>query len=116
NDFLFVFPITVIAHGLYDAFLNLPQLDNGFVSTGIYIGFCVYYFRRVHALRENVRMTISLTGAFVFAISLLAAAMIIFQMSKLGAGAGVDVMFLEIVGSAILLFMFFREFNEPLAP
>lgn len=114
NEFLFIFPLTVVLHGLYDAFMSLPDLDQGYFSMCIFVGFSMYYFRRVHELRENVRMTISLTGAFVFATSLLAAAMIVFQMTKLGASAGAQVMFLEIVGSVILLIMFFREFREPL--
>lgn len=114
NEFLFILPLTVVVHGLYDAFMSLPNLDEGYFSMGIFVAFSMYYFRRVHELRENVRMTISLTGAFVFATSLLAAAMIVFQMTKLGASAGAQVMFLEIVGSVILLIMFFREFREPL--
>lgn len=114
NEFLFIFPLTVVLHGLYNAFMSLPTLDEGYVSMCIFVGFSMYYFRRVHELRENVRMTISLTGAFVFATSLLAAAMIVFQMTKLGASAGAQVMFMEIVGSVILLIMFFREFREPL--
>lgn len=114
NEFLFIFPLTVVLHGLYNAFMSLPQLDEGYLSMCIFIGFSMYYFRRVHELRENARMTISLTGAFVFATSMLAAAMIVFQMTKLGPNAGAQVMFLEIVGSVILLLMFFREFREPL--
>jgi hypothetical protein len=117
NEFLFVLPLTVVAHGLYDAFLNLPQLDDtGFLASVVLIGFSIFYFRRVHELRSNARMTIGLTGSFVFGISVLAAAMIAFQMVNLGPGPGSSAIIMELLGSAVLLFMFFREFNEPLGP
>jgi protease PrsW len=117
NDFLFIFPVTVLAHGAYDAFFDLPQFDEGgYVSMVIFILFTAYYFRRAHELRNDVRMTIGLTGSFVFGMSLLAAAMTIYQMANLGADAGTMLIVTEILGSAILLFMFFRVFNEPLFP
>jgi hypothetical protein len=117
NDFLFVFPVTVLAHGAYDAFFDLPQFDEGgYVSMVIFILFTAYYFRRAHELRNNVRMTIGLTGAFVGGMSLLAAAMAIYQMTNLGADAGTMLITTEVLGSAIMLFMFFRVFNEPLFP
>jgi RsiW-degrading membrane proteinase PrsW (M82 family) len=117
NDFLFVFPLTVLAHGSYDAFFDLPQYDNtGYISMVIFIAFCAYYFRRAHEVRNNVRMTVGLTGSFVFGMSLLAAAIIVYQMTNLGAGTGMMLVATELLGSALLLFMFFREFNEPLLP
>lgn len=117
NDFLFMFPVTVLAHGGYDAFLSLPEIDDvGYVSMVIFILFCAYYFRRAHELRSGVRMTIGLTGAFVFGISVLAGAMIVYQMTNLGANVGATLLATEILGSAVLLFMFFRVFNEPLHP
>lgn len=115
NDFLVVFPLSIFAHGIYDALIDLPGFEGaGFLSMVVYIVFSTYFFRRVHELRSHVRMTVSLTGSFVFGISMLAAVMIVFQMTQLGASAGAKVIFSELIGSAVLLFMFFREFNEPL--
>jgi protease PrsW len=116
NDFLFVFPLTVLAHGVYDALIDLPEWDNaGYLAPIVIVAFASYYFRRVAQLRQQVRTTISLTGAFVFGVSLLAAAMTAFQIMNLGPSAGSSLILTELVGSAALLFMFFREFNEPLA-
>jgi RsiW-degrading membrane proteinase PrsW (M82 family) len=115
NELLFVLPITIMVHGAYDALLGARELDgSGYLATIVYILFSMYFFRRVHEWRSNVRMTISLTGAFVIGISFLAAVMIAFQMAQLGASAGMAAMFGELLSSGILLFMFFREFNEPL--
>ena len=117
NDLITVLPITILAHGAYDAFLDLPELDDtGFLAMIVFITFCYLFFNRAHALRHNLRMTISLTGAFVAGISLLAATVIAFQFATLGPAAGASLIFGELLGSAILLVLFFREFNEPLAP
>lgn len=115
NELMVVLPVTILAHGAYDALIDLPGLDgSNWFSMIVYVLFCYYFFRHVHAVREEVRMTLSLTGAFVIGISLLGGAVIAFQMATLGATAGANLMFTEIMGNAITLFVFFREFNEPL--
>ena len=82
----------------------------------VYIGFCYMFFSRVHPLRSNSRMSLSLTGTFVFGFALVAATMIAYQFATLGPRAAAPLILTEILGSAILLVMFFREFNEPLMP
>lgn len=116
NDLMLVLPLTITAHGVYDALLDLPGVEgSGFLAIIAYVAFSFYFFGRIHPLRNNVRMTISLTGSFVFGVSILASAVIAFQMATLGAAAGASLIFSELMGSGILLVMFFREFNEPLA-
>lgn len=115
NELMVVLPVTILAHGAYDALIDLPGVDgSNWFSMIVYVLFCYYFFRHVHAVRENVRMTLSLTGSFVIAISLLGGGVTAFQMATLGAIAGANLMFTEIMGNVILLFLFFREFNEPL--
>jgi len=116
NEFLTVFGVTIIAHGLYDALLDMPDPAlGGYLSLAVYVLTCQAYFSRAHALRDNVRMTISLTGAFVAGISLLGASLISYQMVRLGPAPGLYAVLPEFIGTIILLVMFFREFNEPLA-
>jgi len=115
NNFLLVFPICVLAHGAYDGLIDLPDSDiGGYAANLILVVFSAFYFSHVHPLRSNVRSTLGLTGAFVTSISLLAASVIAYEMINLGPAAGLTAIFPQILGSAILLFMFFREFNEPL--
>lgn len=117
NDFLAMFPFTVLAHGLYDAGLSLPTVDDtGTASMVIFVGCSWFYFSRVHDLRHTVQSTVSLTGAYVLAVSIVAAAMLAFQMMNLGPDAGLQIAAGEIIGSAILVYMFIREFREPLTP
>jgi len=116
NEFLFVFPLTILVHGLYDALPDFPDSDvGGYAAMVLYVVFATYYFSKVHPLRSNVRTTFGLTGAFVVSISLLASATIAYAMINLGPTPGLTAIFPQLAGSAILLFMFFREFNEALS-
>jgi RsiW-degrading membrane proteinase PrsW (M82 family) len=116
NDFLFIFPITILAHGAYDALLDLPSSEGGgYLATGVYAGFAMFYFKRVHPLRRNVRMTLGLTGAFVIGCSIMAATVIAYVMIDLGPGDGLAAIAPQMISTAILLFLFFREFDEQLA-
>lgn len=115
NDFLYIFPVTVLAHGAYDALLALPKAEGyGYFGTAVYVVFAVYYFKRVHPLRSNSRMTLGLTGAFVSSCSVMAAAVIAFVMIDLGPAAGLAAIVPELLSTAVLMFMFFREFDEKL--
>jgi RsiW-degrading membrane proteinase PrsW (M82 family) len=52
NDFFAMFGIVIIAHGLYDAFIVHPPLDDGgFLAMILFIVFSKYYFKEVHELR-----------------------------------------------------------------
>jgi RsiW-degrading membrane proteinase PrsW (M82 family) len=116
NQFLFLFPVAVLAHGGYDTLLSSGSVpEGGYWAIGVYVLFAQYYLRTAHSLRPaGARHTFSLTGALVFGISTVAAVTLAYQMATLGAFAGGNLMLTELLGSAILLFLFFREFNEAL--
>ena len=118
NEFLYVFPVTILAHGLYDGFIDMPDADGlgGFLAMAVYVGFSLWFFNYAMPLRENRRMIVSLSGAFVAALSLVMATIIVYQMMNLGAQAGLLVAWSELLGSVLIVFMFFRAFNEQLAP
>jgi len=115
NEFLVVFGATILAHGGYDVLLSLPDAElGGVLAIVVYVLTCRFYFRYAHALRESVRMTISLSGAFVAGLSTLAAAMIVFLISRHGPADGMLIAVPQFAGTLVLLAMFFREFDEPL--
>ena len=116
NQFLAIFPLTILAHGGYDMLLSSDQIEYGsFWAMGVYVLFAQYYLRTAHALRPaGNHRTFSLTGALVMGISTVTAVVLAFQMSTLGAQAGATLMMSELLASVILLFLFFREFNEAL--
>jgi protease PrsW len=116
NEFLWVFPVSVAAHGAYDALLDRPGIgEGGYIAMVVFVGFCFLYFERAHQLRENLRMTISLTGAFVVGTALVAASLIAYVIMTLGLAAGGSFAASELVGCAVLVIMFVRVFNEPLS-
>ena len=116
NEFLFAFPLTILAHGAYDALFELPGVEGGdYFAMAVYVAFSAYYFGLVRQLRNAVRTTISLTGAFVGGIAVVAGSAIAYAIIVLGPIAGLTAVFPALLGNAILLFMFFREFDEPLS-
>ena len=113
NDFMFIFGIAIVAHGLYDALLTHPPLDDGGISALIlFILFSKFYFQEAHNLREKSEPTISLSGTMAFGISLLSASLIVYLSIILNLSQAISLSFSSFLGSAIILFMFFREFNE----
>lgn len=116
NEFAWIFPFSIVAHGAYDALQDMPQLSQGgYIAIAVFVGFSFLFFERAHELRQNVRMTVSLTAAFLVGLSVVAAALIGYVIANLGVSAGMSLATSELIGSAVLVFMFIRAFNEPLA-
>jgi RsiW-degrading membrane proteinase PrsW (M82 family) len=117
NEFLTVFPLTVLVHGLYNGLDEVPELMEigGYLSITLYVVSSTLYFNRAFELRENRRMTFSLTGAFILGLSIVAAAVLIEQITALGPAAGLTRIFPEFLGVSILVLMFTRVFNEGLS-
>lgn len=114
-EFLTVFPLSILAHGSYNALLDLEEVDNsGYMAMIAYVAFAYYFFREISALKNHPRRTLSLTGSFVFGMSILGGTVVAYQMATLGAQAGATLIFSEILGSAGMLFLFFHVFHEPL--
>jgi protease PrsW len=115
NDFLFIFGIAIIAHGLYDALLTHPPMnDQGFTAMILYIVFSKYYFKESHGLRVTASTIVSISATMAFGISLLIASLIVYLSALLSLPQAIQLAFGGFLGTAIILFMFFREFNETL--
>ena len=115
NDFLFIFGVAIIAHGLYDALLTHPPMDDGgFIALILFIVFAKYYFKEVHHLREVSRSLISLSASMSFGISLILGSLIVYLSILLNVSQAIQLAFGSFLGSGIILIMFFREFNESL--
>ena len=115
NDFLFVFGIAIVAHGLYDAFLVRPPLDDGgYVAMILFVVFSRYYFKEARELRERLEPVISLSATISFGICLLTSVLLVYLGTQFELGQAVELAFGSFLGSAIILFMFFREFGDTL--
>jgi RsiW-degrading membrane proteinase PrsW (M82 family) len=115
NDFLFIFGVAIIAHGLYDALLTHPPMDDGgFIALVLFVVFSKYYFQEVHHLQEVSKSIISLSASMSFGISLLLASLVVYLSIVLSVSLAIQLGFGSFLGSGIILIMFFREFNESL--
>jgi RsiW-degrading membrane proteinase PrsW (M82 family) len=117
NEFLTVFPLTVLVHGLYNGLSEVPELMElgGYLSITLYVLTSIIYFNRAYQLRENVRMTISLTGAFILGLSVVSAMVLIEQITAIGPGPGLTRIIPEFLGVGVMVLMFTRVFNEGLS-
>ncbi len=117
NDFLYVFGIMIVVHGLYDVLLSLPQLESGsFFAMAVFILLSMRYFAELYSQSVQSRPAYSLSFLFVCGLCLILSSLIIFQASQIGLSTALKLISLEAIGSALIVFMFFREFNEPLGP
>lgn len=106
-----------MVHGLYNGLGDVTELSEvgGYLSITLYVVAATFYFNRACQLRENVRMTFSLTGAFILGLSLVSAVVLIEQITALGPGPGLTRIVPEFIGVGILVLMFTRTFNEGLS-
>jgi len=115
NDFLYVFGIMIVVHGLYNTLLSLPQFQEGsFFAMIVFILLSMYYFRELNGLNARSRPAHSLSFLFVSGLCLILASLIVFQSSQIGLFTALKLIIPEVLGSVLIVFMFFREFNEAL--
>ena len=115
NDFLYIFGIIIIVHGAYDTLLSLPQFEEGyFLAMIVYILMSMYYFRELNGVTYRNTPSYSLSFLFVSGLCLILSSLIIFQSSQVGLPSSLKIIIPETIGSIIMIFMFFREFNEAL--
>ncbi len=115
NDFFYVFGIMIVVHGLYNTLLSLPQSEVGpFFAMTVFILLSMHYFRELYSMSVQTVPTYSLSFLFVSGLCLILSSLIIFQASQLGLSLGLSLIAPEVIGSALIVFMFFREFNEAL--
>lgn len=115
NDFFYIFGIMIVVHGLYNTLLSLPQSDIGpFFAMTVFILLSMHYFRELYSMSVRTVPTYSLSFLFVSGLCLILSTLIIFQASQIGLSLALSLIAPEVIGSALIVFMFFREFNEAL--
>ena len=108
-----MFFVLVIAHGLYDATIALPGLsDLAFFATVIFALLMYQFFHELRTLRPRGRDTISLTATFLCAVSLLAAVTFVYISAVAGARTAADTLVGDIIGTALMVYLFLREMPE----
>jgi RsiW-degrading membrane proteinase PrsW (M82 family) len=113
SEFLGTFALVVVMHGLYDAFLDLKQLEKMWLLYGlVFIGVCFRLFHALHKLCEPRRDPVSLTATFVWGLSLMVAISLCFAGYENGFDAAVMGVGGDAISLGIVVYLFVREFGD----
>ena len=108
-----MFGVVVFAHGLYDAFIALPQLQELSLATMlIFVAVIYQFFRELRPKQKLLVEPISLTANFLFCVSTVAAATFVYLSASMGIFMAANMLVASIVGEAIMVYMFLREMPE----
>lgn len=112
-----VFLGAVLVHGAYDAFAALPDLaEYNIVS---FILFCLLqwqFFRELRHVSQKgaSREVVSLSANFITCVALVAAATFVYLSAATGWRGALDIMFMSVLGQAMMVYLFLREMPESL--
>ncbi len=107
------FFLMVLCHGLYDFFLIEPSLGEfSFLAYTVYIWISQKYLRLLVSLRPRRAGESSLTQVFLFALTTAVGAGYWQLARSVGFAQGVLELGISLLGVAVILIMFFREFDE----
>ncbi len=115
TDLLAVLLLVVLLHGMFDAFLVLPALQD--YSIGAFMIYILLAYRFFHELRswwQPSGETISLTATFVVAVSLVTAATFVYFAAATNVSTAVIGIAAPFVSTGIFVYMFLREMPESL--
>lgn len=108
-----LFGVLVFAHGLYDAFIDIPALgDYALASTIIFVGLVYQFFHELRGCRSVRSETISLSANFLCGVSLLTAATFVYLSATLGCEKAFDVLAADVLGMSLMVYLFLREMPE----
>lgn len=107
--------IAVVAHGLYDAVLVIPALEDASLASGIILILAAYqFFRELRTLRLPKHDTVSLTANFLCCISTVAAVSFVCLAATAGWQFALDALAMGVVTQAIMAYVFLREMPDTL--
>ncbi|MGI9427984.1 MAG: PrsW family glutamic-type intramembrane protease [Bythopirellula sp.] len=110
---LSIFGILIFAHGLYDAFIALPDLvDYGIFNTIIFALVVYQFFHELRELRKNQRDTVSLSANFLFGVSVLTASTFVYLSARFGMSIAFDALASGVFGLAVMVYLFLREMPD----
>jgi len=108
-----VFGMLIFAHGLYDAFIAVPALQEYSLFTMIIFALVVYqFFHELRDLRPKQGDVISLSANFLCGVSVLTAATFVYLSTTLGMAVAFDTLAGGVTGLAVMVYLFLREMPE----
>jgi protease PrsW len=111
--FIATFGVMVLAHGLYDAVIGLPDLKEFNLLAGVIFVLLMYQFFRELRPKQALKVEpISLTANFLFCVSVVAAATFVYLCAAVGWKTAGDALIGSIVAESVMVYLFLREMPE----
>lgn len=111
-----VFGLIVLAHGIYDATIVLPDFGDLAIVGTIVFALAIYqFFRELRDLREvgSIRSeTVSLTATFLAGVSLVTAATFVYVSGHVGFHQASDMLAGSVLSMSLMVYLFLREMPE----
>ncbi|VGO17015.1 hypothetical protein PDESU_05609 [Pontiella desulfatans] len=112
---LTTFVSAVAIHGLYDAFIMVPAVeDYSFLSSTVFVLMAYQYFGWLRHLREEWRDPVSITSVFTLGVLLVTGISFCLYAWKAGPYPALQAIGYEAIGVGIILILFYREIPETL--
>ncbi|WP_428306405.1 PrsW family glutamic-type intramembrane protease [Lacipirellula sp.] len=111
-QFIAVFGVIVLAHGLYDSLLMPIFKDIAIAAPAIFLLLVFQFFRELRPLQALRVEPISLTANFLFCVSTVAAATFVYLCAAVGWKDAGDVLVMGIVAQSVMVYLFLREMPE----
>ncbi|WP_269538663.1 PrsW family glutamic-type intramembrane protease [Cerasicoccus fimbriatus] len=111
--FATMFGMIVFAHGLYDAFLMVPDLmDLGFFAMMVYVLLCYQVFQVLEQVKPATHRRVSLSFVFTVCLSAVFSICLGWATSLIGL-SGLMLLGSSTVGVGLIVIVFFKIINEP---
>lgn len=105
--------LAIVAHGMYDAMIVLPALEQySMVSYIITILLAYQFFHELRTWWQPPGETISLTATFLVAVGLVVASTVVYLSSILGLNDAIRAAVIPAVSLGIVVYLFLREMPE----
>jgi len=115
EHFLSIFVMVVVIHGLYDAFLMVPELmEYSVFSMTAYVYLCFQLFELIDRLGHRPSRKISLSFVFTLCLSIVLATCLGYAVSGAGLFLGLQAFGASFLGVGLIVIMFFRVIAEPI--
>ncbi len=109
------FGLMVLLHGVYDFFYIDQTIGEGWLSLAVYVWLAWQYLRLAMQSGAAGRRRTPLTRIFVGVVSASAGVGYLLLATEMGPGDAFFETLQSLAGVALLTFVFFREFDEPVA-
>jgi RsiW-degrading membrane proteinase PrsW (M82 family) len=112
NSFAMI-ALMVFAHGLYDALIAVPELQEVDIGNVIIFALVIYqFFRELRDMRPPRREMISLSATFLTGVSMVTAATFIYTSGLFGFQPACDTMAMNVLSLSLMAYLFLREMPD----